>query len=278
MTSPDRESMAISRRMLLRLGAIGLGGAGATPGRSPPDPPRRPGLGGADRPQPATAEPREPDAGARSSADAQRRVLRPQPFRGAGGRPVAVGGRGRRPGGPALRLTLDGWAVSSRRRRRRCSSAPATAGGCTGRGCRACPGSGVPSGRRNGRGSAWPSCSTRAGVQPGAAHLHFLGGDAPPSPKTRGLRAQHPDRSAPATRATILALRMNGEPLPASTAGRCGWSSPAGRATTGSSGSARIVVARDEAPGFFMQTGYRMPRTPVPPGAAEAVPAVPSPG
>ena len=27
--SPDRESMVISRRMLLRLGAMGLGGAGA---------------------------------------------------------------------------------------------------------------------------------------------------------------------------------------------------------------------------------------------------------
>jgi sulfite oxidase len=38
----------------------------------------------------------------------------------------------------------------------------------------------------------------------------------------------------------------------------------------------RIVVAREEAPGFYMQTAYRLPRTPAPPGAApSAVPLDP---
>jgi DMSO/TMAO reductase YedYZ molybdopterin-dependent catalytic subunit len=38
----------------------------------------------------------------------------------------------------------------------------------------------------------------------------------------------------------------------------------------------RIVVAREESPSFYMQTAYRMPRTPVPAGAAPAsVPADP---
>ena len=107
----------------------------------------------------------------------------------------------------------------------------------------------------------------RAGVQPGAAHLHFLGGDAPPNPKIAAFV-----RSIPIDRArdpgTILALRMNGEPLPAIHGGPTRLVVPGWAGNNWFKWVRRIVVARDEAPGFYMQTAYRMPRTPVPSGAA----------
>ena len=115
----------------------------------------------------------------------------------------------------------------------------------------------------------------RAGVQPGAAHLHFLGGDAPPNPKIAAFV-----RSIPIDRArdpgTILALRMNGEPLPAIHGGPVRLVVPGWAGNNWFKWVRRIVVSRDEAPGFYMQTAYRMPRTPVPSGAAPgAVPADP---
>jgi DMSO/TMAO reductase YedYZ molybdopterin-dependent catalytic subunit len=115
----------------------------------------------------------------------------------------------------------------------------------------------------------------RAGVRPGAAHLHFLGGDAPPSPKTPAFV-----RSIPIDRArdpgTILALRMNGEPLAAVHGGPVRLVVPGWAGNNWTKWVRRIVVAREEAPGFYMQTAYRMPRTPVPPGAAPgSVPADP---
>jgi DMSO/TMAO reductase YedYZ molybdopterin-dependent catalytic subunit len=106
----------------------------------------------------------------------------------------------------------------------------------------------------------------RAGIKPGAGHVHLLGADGPPSPKTPAFF-----RSIPLTRAldpsTILATRMNGEPLPLLHGG------PVRLAVPGWSGNhwlkwlRVITVSRDEAPGFFMQTGYRMPKVPAPPGA-----------
>lgn len=112
----------------------------------------------------------------------------------------------------------------------------------------------------------------RAGPHKDAAHVHFLGADSPPTPKIAPFV-----RSIPLDRArdegTVLALRMNGEPLPTLHGG------PARLVVPGWAGNnwfkwvRRIVVARDEAPGFYMQTAYRMPRTPVPPGPGQ--PAVP---
>ncbi len=107
----------------------------------------------------------------------------------------------------------------------------------------------------------------RAGLGDGAAHLHFLGGDSPPSPKTPAFV-----RSIPLDRArdtsTILALRMNGEPLPVLHGGPVRLVVPGWAGNNWSKWVRRIVVSRDEAPGFYMQTGYRMPRSPVPPGSA----------
>jgi DMSO/TMAO reductase YedYZ molybdopterin-dependent catalytic subunit len=109
----------------------------------------------------------------------------------------------------------------------------------------------------------------RAGLQAGAAHVHFIGGDAPPSPKMPAFV-----RSIPIDRArdpaTILALRMNGEPLPVIHGGPVRLVVPGWAGNNWFKWVRKIVVARDEAPGFYMQTAYRMPRTPVPPGAAPA--------
>ncbi len=112
----------------------------------------------------------------------------------------------------------------------------------------------------------------RARPHKDAAHVHFLGSDSPPTPRIAAFV-----RSIPLDRAhdpgTILALRMNGEPLPTLHGG------PARLVVPGWAGNnwfkwvRQIVVARDEAPGFYMQTAYRMPRTPVAPGAGQ--PAVP---
>ena len=104
----------------------------------------------------------------------------------------------------------------------------------------------------------------RAGLGDGAAHLHFLGGDSPPSPKTPAFV-----RSIPLDRArdtsTILALRMNGEPLPVLHGGPVRLVVPGWAGNNWSKWVRRIVVSRNEAPGFYMQTGYRMPRLPSPP-------------
>ena len=104
----------------------------------------------------------------------------------------------------------------------------------------------------------------RAGVQAGAAHLHFHGGDAPPSPKTPAFV-----RSIPIERArvpsTLLALRMNGEPLPAVHGGPLRLVVPGWAGNNWSKWVRRIVVAREESPSFYMQTAYRMPREPIPP-------------
>lgn len=115
----------------------------------------------------------------------------------------------------------------------------------------------------------------RAGVQAGAAHLHFLGGDVPPTPKTPAFV-----RSIPIDRArepsTILALRMNGQPLPAVHGGPVRLVVPGWAGNNWSKWVRRIVVSHQEAPGFYMQTAYRMTRTPVPPGAAPgSIPADP---
>jgi sulfite oxidase len=115
----------------------------------------------------------------------------------------------------------------------------------------------------------------RAGIQDGAAHLHFHGGDAPPSPKTPVFV-----RSIPLDRArdpeTILALRMNGEPLPVLHGGPVRLVVPGWAGNNWFKWVRRIVVAREEAPGLYMQTSYRMPRTPVPPSAApSAIPMNP---
>ena len=105
----------------------------------------------------------------------------------------------------------------------------------------------------------------RVKVVPGMAHVHLLNADGPPMPKTPAyLRSIPLDRAMLAS--TIVATRMNGEPLPVLHGG------PVRLVVPGWSGNhwikwlRGIRVAKDEAPGFYMQSGYKLPIKPLPPG------------
>jgi sulfite oxidase len=105
----------------------------------------------------------------------------------------------------------------------------------------------------------------RAGIEPGMAHVHLHAADGPPMPKTPAYF-----RSIPLDRArlesTIIATRMNGVPMPAEHGG------PVRLVLPGWSGNhwikwlRTLVVARNEAPGPYMQASYKMPIKPTPPG------------
>jgi DMSO/TMAO reductase YedYZ molybdopterin-dependent catalytic subunit len=99
----------------------------------------------------------------------------------------------------------------------------------------------------------------RAGIKAGAVQVHFVGGDPPPTPKTPAFI-----RSIPLDRAldpgTMLATAMNREPLPAVHGGPLRLVIPGWAGNNWLKWIRRIVVAREEAPGFYMQTAYRLPR------------------
>ncbi|AMV38213.1 sulfite oxidase [Planctomyces sp. SH-PL62] len=105
----------------------------------------------------------------------------------------------------------------------------------------------------------------RAGVKPEAAHVHFIGGDVPPTTKAPPFT-----RSIPLARAladdSLIALKMNGEPLPVLHGGPARLVVPGWAANNWSKWVRRIVVSAEEAQTFYMKTGYRIPREPVPPG------------
>ncbi|MDG3004721.1 sulfite oxidase [Paludisphaera mucosa] len=107
----------------------------------------------------------------------------------------------------------------------------------------------------------------RAGVRPEAAHVHFVGGDVPPTPKSPAFI-----RSIPVARAkaedTLVALKMNGEPLPVLHGGPARVVVPGWGGDCWTKWIRRIVVAAEEASSFYMKTGYRIPRKPIPPGVA----------
>jgi sulfite oxidase len=106
----------------------------------------------------------------------------------------------------------------------------------------------------------------RAGLKSGSAHVHFLGADGPPSPKTplflRSIpldKALHPQ--------TLLATTMNGEPVPTLHGGPVRLVVPGWAGNHWLKWVRSITIAAEEAPGFYMQTGYRLPKTPAPPDA-----------
>jgi sulfite oxidase len=105
-----------------------------------------------------------------------------------------------------------------------------------------------------------------AGIKAGAKHVHFLGADAPPNPKTPPfLRSLPMEKALEAN--TILALEMNGEPLPWLHGGPLRLLVPGWTGNHWMKWVRSITVERDEAPGLFQQTAYRLPRKPAPPGA-----------
>jgi DMSO/TMAO reductase YedYZ molybdopterin-dependent catalytic subunit len=108
---------------------------------------------------------------------------------------------------------------------------------------------------------------SKAAVRPEAAHVQLEGADLPPKPQVPAFT-----RSIPLVRAiapdTIVAYRMNGEPL------SLAHGAPLRLVVPGWAGDhwvkwlTGIRVQREEAPGFFMQTAYRVPTAPVAPGTA----------
>lgn len=107
----------------------------------------------------------------------------------------------------------------------------------------------------------------RAGVLLGAAHVRLLGADYPPKPTVPAFI-----RSIPLARAldpgTLLAYRMNGEPL------SLAHGAPLRLIVPGWAGDHWIKwltdlrVQKDEAEGFYFQTAYRLPIEPASPGTA----------
>lgn len=90
-------------------------------------------------------------------------------------------------------------------------------------------------------------------------HVQFLGADLPPNPKTPAFF-----RSLPIARAldptTLIATRMNGEPIPALHGGPVRLIVPRWTGNHWIKWVRTIRLARDEAPGFYQQTGYKIPR------------------
>jgi sulfite oxidase len=107
---------------------------------------------------------------------------------------------------------------------------------------------------------------TRAQLKAGAKHLVLNGADTP-------LRTM-PDfiRSIPVEKAmhadTLLAYRMNGEDIPLNHGFPLRLIVPGWEAAASTKWLTDIRVSESEAPGFFMQTAYRVPNRSVAPGAA----------
>lgn len=108
---------------------------------------------------------------------------------------------------------------------------------------------------------------TKIGIAKDALHVRIAGTDAPPKPTTPAFL-----RSLPVERAmdpsTLLAYRMNGEDL------TLAHGAPLRLVVPGWAGDhwvkwlVSVRAQKEEAPGFFMQTAYRMPIEPVEPGAS----------
>ena len=104
----------------------------------------------------------------------------------------------------------------------------------------------------------------KAGLAKSSAHVHFLGADAPPTPKTPAFF-----RSIPIERAldptTLLATGMNGEPLPLLHGGPIRLVVPRWTGNHWMKWVRTITLAEAEASGFYNKTAYKMPKSPVAP-------------
>jgi DMSO/TMAO reductase YedYZ molybdopterin-dependent catalytic subunit len=113
-----------------------------------------------------------------------------------------------------------------------------------------------------------------AGLKSDARHVQFQGADRPVVASVplflRSIplaKAVHPD--------TILAYEMNGEPLPLLHGAPLRVITPGWMADSCIKWLTDITLREDEAPGYYMQTAYRMPVSPVAPGAAASGPSTP---
>jgi DMSO/TMAO reductase YedYZ molybdopterin-dependent catalytic subunit len=107
----------------------------------------------------------------------------------------------------------------------------------------------------------------KAGVGAQAAHVQVSGADRPPKPTVPAFV-----RSIPLARAldpsTLIAYRMNGEPLPHAHGAPFRLVVPGWAGDHWMKWLTHVRVQAEEAQGFYMQTGYRYPTEPIAPGAA----------
>lgn len=97
-------------------------------------------------------------------------------------------------------------------------------------------------------------------------HVHLLGSDLPFAPKVPAfLRSIPMDRAM--ARETLIATTMNGVPLPVLHGGLMRLIVPGWAANHWIKWLGTVRVEPEEALGFYMQTGYRMPKVPMPPDA-----------
>lgn len=114
----------------------------------------------------------------------------------------------------------------------------------------------------------------KAGVRPEARHVQFQGADRPVVASVplfiRSIpleKALHPD--------TILAYEMNGRPLPLLHGAPLRVMTPGWMAESCMKWLTEVTVQAEEADGYYMQTAYRVPTTPVKPGEAASGPSTP---
>jgi len=105
----------------------------------------------------------------------------------------------------------------------------------------------------------------RAGIQSGARHVHMQGADRPVSERTPMFI-----RSIPLSKAlhqdTLLALRMNDEPLPPLHGAPMRVITPGWMGESCMKWLTDLTVQEDEAQGYYMDTAYRYPSEPTEPG------------
>ncbi len=106
----------------------------------------------------------------------------------------------------------------------------------------------------------------KAGIRRDSAHVHMIGADVAPRPSVPAFV-----RSIPMARAldptTLIAYRMNGEPLTLAHGAPLRLVVPGWAGDHWTKWLTHLRVAAGEAEGFYMQTAYRFPVTPVEPGA-----------
>jgi DMSO/TMAO reductase YedYZ molybdopterin-dependent catalytic subunit len=106
-----------------------------------------------------------------------------------------------------------------------------------------------------------------AKVKPGARHVQLRGADVQPKPSVPAFI-----RSIPLERAlqkdTLLAYRMNGEPLPLAHGAPLRLVVPGWAGDSWLKWLIDVEVQEDEGQGFFMQKAYRYPKERVEPGAS----------
>ncbi len=107
----------------------------------------------------------------------------------------------------------------------------------------------------------------KAGVGDEAKHVGLRGADRPPMPTTPPFYRSMPIEHA-LDPSVLVAYEMNGAPIPLPHGGPLRLVVPGWAADNWTKWIVEIELQKEEEPGYYMQTAYRMPNTPVKPGGA----------